>query len=448
MRQAFSTSILASLGHSIRKASVAALAVMVIGAALQPAAANSKYAGVVVDANTGKVLYANSANEHRYPASLTKMMTLYMVFERLAAGQISKNTSIPVSVNAAAEPPSKLGVKAGTSISVENAILSLVTRSANDVATAIGEFIGGSEQNFARMMTAKARSIGMSSTTFRNAHGLPNSEQVTTAHDMAMLGIALREHFPQYYHYFSTRSFTYGRSRIGNHNRLLGRVEGADGIKTGYTRASGFNLVSSVRKDGRDVVAVVMGGRSGASRDNQMVKLLKEYLPKASRRDQGPLIARGAVQPSAVASMALPTRRNAPIPTDRPEIDIASAYVATQQASAAPIPGPAPSPMTPPRVIEEQGDIDPVNTSSTGLSGWAIQVGSMPSNEEAREMLDKATSVAAKALGGASPFTETFAMDGRTYHRARFGGFQSRNSANGACGALKKAGIACYSLPL
>src|SRR5690606_36736697 len=143
------------------------------------------------------------------------------------------------------------------------------------------------------------------------------------------------------------------------HNRLLGRVEGVDGIKTGYTRASGFNLVSSVRKDGRDVVAVVMGGRSGASRDNQMVKLIKEYLPKASRKDQGPLIARGSVQPSAVASLALPRRGEAPIPTDRPEIDIASAYVATQRASAAPIPAAAPSPMDPPRVIEEQGDIDP-----------------------------------------------------------------------------------------
>lgn len=451
MRQAFSISSLTSLGRKIAKAGVVAMAVAMIGVTAQPAAANPKYAGVVIDANTGKVLYSHSADEQRYPASLTKMMTLYMLFERMAAGQVSTGTRIPVSAKAAAEPPSKLGVKAGQSVTAEQAILALVTRSANDIATAIGEYIGGSEQNFARMMTAKARSLGMASTTFRNAHGLPNTGQVTTARDMATLGIALREHFPQYYGYFSTRSFQFGKNRIGNHNRLLGRIEGVDGIKTGYIRASGFNLVSSVKTNGRNVVAVVMGGRTGASRDNQMAELIQTYLPKASRGGGGALIARrGTVEsaPAAVASVILPKRADAPIPSDRPEMNLASAYVATQQASAAAMPIAAPTPAEPVRVIEEQGDIDPVSTSSTGLSGWAIQVGSMPTSDEARDMLDKATRAAARAIGGASPFTETFAMNGRTFHRARFGGFGSQRDANGACSALKKAGIACYALPL
>jgi D-alanyl-D-alanine carboxypeptidase len=426
---------------------VAAGMVLAAAAAIvSPASANPKYSGFVIDANTGKVLYSSNADEQRYPASLTKMMTLYLTFERLAAGQISRSTPVPVSAKASAEAPSKLGLKAGQTITVENAILALVTKSANDVATALGEFMGGSEQNFARMMTAKARSLGMNSTTFRNAHGLPNPGQVTTARDMATLGIALREHFPQFYSYFSTRSFTYGRSRIGNHNRLLGRLEGVDGIKTGYINAAGFNLVTSIKSDGKSVVGVVLGGRTASSRDNQMAELLRTYLPKASRRDTGPLIARrGTIEaaPPVVASVTLPGRGEAPIPGERPAMDVASAYVETQKQTMPQMASAAPA-----TIVEEQGDIDPVNTSSTGLSGWAIQVGSMPTGEEARDMLDKAGRIAASAIGGASPFTELFALDGRTYHRARFGGFASKTSANGACNVLRKAGMPCYALPL
>ncbi|RUX28603.1 D-alanyl-D-alanine carboxypeptidase, partial [Mesorhizobium sp. M4A.F.Ca.ET.050.02.1.1] len=184
------------------------------------------------------------------------------------------------SAHAAAEPPTKLGVKPGGSVSVDTAILSMVTKSANDSATALGELLGGNEANFARMMTAKARALGMNGTVFRNANGLPDPGQFTTAHDMAMLGIALREHFPQYYGYFSQRSFLYGRRRINGHNRLLGRIKGVDGIKTGYTRASGYNLVSSVNDGDRKLVAVVMGGASGRARDNQMAGLINAYMPK------------------------------------------------------------------------------------------------------------------------------------------------------------------------
>ena len=255
----------------------------------------SKYAAIVVDANTGKTLFSANAEQPRYPASLTKMMTLYLTFEALADGQdqeVARRCRSPQ--HAAAQPPTKLGVKAGGSVTVETIIYSLVTKSANDSAAAIAEYLGGSEDGFARMMTAKARKLGMTGTVFRNAVGPARPGQHSTARDMAILGIALREHFPQYYAYFSTRSFTYGRQRMANHNRLLGRVKGVDGIKTGYTRASGFNLVSSVGDGNRRIVAVVMGGQTGRARDNHMAELIKNYLPKASGRGGGDLIAKAA----------------------------------------------------------------------------------------------------------------------------------------------------------
>jgi len=267
-----------------------------------PAAAGPKYAGIVVDAKTGKVLYSEDPDGLRYPASLTKMMTLYLTFEALESGRISLDTQVPVSAHAAAEPPSKLGVRAGGSVSVDQAIRALVTRSANDIATALGEFVGGSEDRFASLMTSKARALGMTRTTYRNANGLPNTAQMTTARDQARLGMALRQHFPQYYGYFSIRSFDYGRQTIGNHNRLVGTVRGVDGIKTGYTRAAGSNLATSAQIDGRSIVAVVLGGRSSAARDATMRKLVADYLPEASRSGNSNLIAQAA--PAAPAPTA------------------------------------------------------------------------------------------------------------------------------------------------
>ncbi|WP_319413817.1 serine hydrolase [uncultured Cohaesibacter sp.] len=275
--------------RATRRAPIARPAIMIAAAflmaiaALAPssAQANSKYAGYVIDVKSGKVLYSNNANSLRYPASLTKMMTLYMVFEKLEQGELSLSSRLKVSRHAAGQAPSKLGLKPGSTISVKDAILALVTKSANDVAAVIAENIGGSESKFASMMTSTARSIGMSRTTFKNASGLPNSQQRTTAADMALLGQALQDRFPTYYKYFNTRVFQYGKARYGNHNKLLGRVKGVDGIKTGYTNASGFNLVTNVKTGDRHIVAVVMGGRTGASRDAQMRKLIKDYLPKA-----------------------------------------------------------------------------------------------------------------------------------------------------------------------
>ena len=259
-----------------------ALAVVLL-AGTAPAAANPKYAGVVYDVIGGTTLYADDADEKRYPASLTKVMTLYVVFEELAAGNITLDTLFTVSRYAAARPPSKIGFKPGGTIKVRDAIMALVTKSANDVASAVAENISGSEAAFARRMTKTARRLGMNATTFRNASGLPNAKQVTTARDMVKLGIAIQRDFPQYYGVFETQTFAYGERRYRNHNRLLGRIDGVDGIKTGFIRASGFNLLTSIRRDGRHLVAVVMGGRTGASRNAHMAELLAEHLPKGRR---------------------------------------------------------------------------------------------------------------------------------------------------------------------
>lgn len=434
-------------GRAFLKPAVTAIAALAIGlsSVAGTSAASSKYSAVVIDANTGKTLFSANAESARYPASLTKMMTLYMVFERLAAGKLKKSTQVPFSQHAAAQPPTKLGVKAGKSVSVETIIYSLVTKSANDSAAAIAEFIGGSEDGFARMMTAKARKLGMRGTVFQNASGLPDAGQHSTARDLAILGIALREHFPQYYSYFSTRSFSYGRQRMANHNRLLGRVKGIDGIKTGYTRASGFNLVSSVRDGKRSIVAVVMGGQTGRARDNHMADLIKKYLPKASGRGGGgDLVASAeetvevaAVEPEDVQPVVRPTRkpkREAPAaPTAEEEITTTSETV---QAYAAPADKP-----------KALAAVDTIETSATSApSGWSIQVASMPDRDQAKSMLAKTGKQAASILADASAYTVPFDKDGVTYYRVRFGGFASKTAAWNTCGALKKKKISCYAV--
>ncbi|UVK37074.1 D-alanyl-D-alanine carboxypeptidase [Mesorhizobium sp. AR10] len=468
MRQALSGFVSKSV-FSLKTIMIVALAMSFVVADAGSSLA-AKSAAIVIDAKTGKVLYSSDANGRRYPASLTKMMTLYLTFEALAKRRISKNTPVVFSANAAAEPPTKLGVRPGGSVTVETAILSMVTKSANDSSTALGELLGGSEANFARMMTAKARALGMNGTVFRNANGLPNPGQFTTARDMATLGIALREHFPQYYGYFSQRSFLYGRQRINGHNRLLGRIKGVDGIKTGYTRASGFNLVSSVADGDRRIVAVVMGGNSGRSRDNQMAGLIKAYLPRASSRGGGDLIAKagGDGPMKALVKVFLP-KHDAPTPDDKPAVEdnaVASnddpttpdveqtsatveevtpvvqikkvktvAVAAATDASTAQVVA---------AFAEPAPAVDPVNTASVP-SGWAVQVASSPSQSEAQAFLDKTTKQARSILADASGFTVAFDKDGVTYYRARFG-FGSKNSAWNACNALKKKKIACYAV--
>ncbi|WP_255608108.1 D-alanyl-D-alanine carboxypeptidase [Methylosinus sp. Sm6] len=236
------------------------------------------FAAIVVDANTGRTLYGRNESDLRHPASITKVMTLYLLFEQLEKGRLRLDSPLVISAHAAAQAPTKLGLPPGQTIDVENAIKAVVTKSANDIAVAIAENIAGDEDAFADQMTRKAHALGMSRTHYANASGLPNDEQVTTARDLAVLGRAIQDRFPRYYRYFSTYSFTYRGQSHRNHNRLLGQIEGVDGIKTGYTRASGFNLLSSVRRGGRHIVAVVLGGTSGPARDRIMAGLISEHI--------------------------------------------------------------------------------------------------------------------------------------------------------------------------
>ncbi len=428
------------------------------------AAKGDRYAAIVVDANTGKTLFSANADAKRYPASLTKMMTLYMLFEAMQAGRINKDTRIPVSSYAASRPPTKIGFRPGQSIRAEDAALAMITKSANDVAAAVGEYLGGSEERFAQMMTAKARRLGMRNTTFRNASGLPNMAQHSTARDMAVLGMALRQHFPREFAYFSRRSFEFRGQTIRGHNRLLGRVEGVDGIKTGYTNASGYNLVSSVNLDGRRLVAVVMGGNTGASRDAHMAQLIRKYLPMATRgRSNDALIAARSEAPQAVASIDLPKAKQAPVPIARTAVEdlinseVGEGDVDQPQVLALVAPTPRPAALAAQAAIRptpkasvpnaQAQDVDPVTTASAPVTGgWAIQIGSLPSEGQARDMLAKASATAGQTLRSVSPHTETFNKGNATFYRARFVGFASKQAAWDACASLKRKNFGCYAI--
>ena len=300
------------------------------------------FSSIVVDGNSGATLSSSNPDASRHPASLTKIMTLYLLFERLDAGKMKLDTEMPVSEHASDQDPTKLGLLPGQTIRVEDAIKGLVTRSANDAAVVIAEALAGSEDDFAKLMTRKAHMLGMSKTVYRNASGLPDDAQVTSARDQATLGRAIQDRFPRYYRYFSTAEFTFRGHSISNHNHLLGTVEGVDGIKTGYTRASGFNLVTSMRRGNRHLVGVVLGGRSGSSRDATMRSLLAENLEKAStRRTVAAIIERNPTEASsdiAEAEIAAPPAaspvQSAPMPI-APQPRPASAASLMSQASAA-----------------------------------------------------------------------------------------------------------------
>jgi D-alanyl-D-alanine carboxypeptidase len=284
------------------------------------------FSAIVVDVNSGRTLYSRSEHDLRHPASVTKVMTLYLLFEQLEKGRLRLDSPLMISQHAAAQAPTKLGLRPGQTISVDNAIKAVVTKSANDIACAIAENVAGDEHSFAQMMTHKAHALGMRNTHYENASGLPDPNQVTTAYDLAVLGRAIQDRFPRYYRYFSTPSFAYNGAVHRNHNHLLGQVEGMDGIKTGYTRASGFNLLTSVRRHGHHIVAVVMGGKTAYTRDRIMAGLIEENIgggaavwragalaedPRASEAQESPVderIQRVRVASERVQQIAAPER--------------------------------------------------------------------------------------------------------------------------------------------
>jgi len=340
---------------------------------------NPKSASIIVDAKSGAVLQSSNADAPRHPASLTKVMTLYLLFEQLDSGKLKLNSELEVSVRASRQSPTKLGLQPGQTITVENAIKGLVTRSANDAAVVVAEAIAGDEDDFARMMTRKARALGMTRTVYRNASGLPNDDQITTARDQATLGRAIQERFPRYYRYFSTVSFNYRGRNIRNHNHLLGKVEGVDGIKTGYIRASGFNIVTSLRRGNRHLVGVVMGGRSASARDATMRKLLADNLDKAATRQTVAAITeRPVVEANAAAAEDAANNR----PSRTVQVDGAvKVAAATAEPDAAPTPRPRPQSAPTQAVASTAPAATPPAPLTSGVVA-AGQVAAVPGSSE------------------------------------------------------------------
>jgi D-alanyl-D-alanine carboxypeptidase len=470
--------------------------------------ASTNFAAIVVDGNSGHVLYARNENELRHPASITKVMTLYLLFAELEKGRLRLDSRIPISARAAAQAPTKLGLDPGDTISVENAIKAIVTLSANDIAVAVAEDIGGDESTFAAMMTREAHVLGMARTHYANASGLPNDAQITTAADLALLGRAIQERFPRYYHYFSTRAFVYDGVVNRNHNHLLGRIDGLDGIKTGYTRQSGFNLLTSVKRDGHFIIAVVLGGTTAASRDRIMAGLIESEIDKGSTRRSAPMIADverekrrgGAAErpievvhsvPFVPTAGPLPVASIEPTPIPRPAF-VSSTPIPMQPMQIGPTRRvaydgstgrPTTSTTTPSMLgweigppaakdedaakfvnakrIETQGDQSSAKDSQRVAttkesadvatdrlgpvrSGWMIQVGATDDAAAATKLLARAKVRSAHALHAAEPFTEKVRKGDQTLYRARFAGLDA-DDAEAACRSLKRSGFACFA---
>jgi D-alanyl-D-alanine carboxypeptidase len=395
-------------------------------------------ASIVVDGYSGAVLQASNPDALRHPASLTKIMTLYLLFEHLDAGRIRLDTPLKVSEHASEQAPTKLGLQAGQSIIVEDAIKGMVTKSANDAAVVVAENLGGDEGKFAKLMTQTARAIGMTRTTYINASGLPDDDQVTTARDQALLGRTIQEHFPRYYKYFSTESFVYHGEAMRNHNHLLGSVDGVDGIKTGFTRASGFNLVTSVHRSGRYLVAVVMGGHSSFERDADMRKLISVHIKQASLRGTGRVVVQhdwhqsiasvdvqpaaepaDPIQPPIVSTVTLqaapeqsrssaeqPPLLSSDAPNQPPGTSHPNAQVATRWpsklevfASVDSMQNAKPSIQATPAVSEPARKVEAEpHASRHAHGGWLIQIGAFDGENEAKEHLTAARLKMSQAL--------------------------------------------------
>ena len=399
------------------------IAILLFSLALATPAAAGRYASVVIDADSGQVLHGRHADTKRYPASLTKMMTLYMTFEALEKGRLKLGQSLTASKRAAGMPPSRLGLKRGDKIKVRDVILALVVKSANDAAVVIAEELGGTEIKFAKLMTAKAKALGMTRTSFRNASGLHNRHQKSTARDMARLAAALLRDFPDYYHYFSSKSFKYGKRTYRNHNSLLRYYEGADGMKTGYVRASGFNLVASAERANRRVIGVVFGGKSARSRDAHMRTLLDRGFKQLTR---------------AVAKAPDPPRRN-PLRVATAQKPASATQTASLGSSVALSPAPATNIAT---TAPQTGAANPPR-----LGSWGVQVGAFSRFAPAQLAATQAARRVPTILLDTRSVIETIERSaGGPLYRARLIGL-SETSAREACRKLKEMRHSCVVVP-
>jgi len=379
---------------------------MLVGAGRAEA---SKYASIVMEEASGRVLFSRNADSLRYPASLTKIMTLYLLFEDIEAGKISLKSRIPVSKRAASRSPSKLYLKPGQSINAEQAIYALVTKSANDVATAVAEKLAGTERKFAKRMTRKAKSLGMTRTTFMNASGLPNPRQRSTARDMARLAIAIRRDFPQFYKFFSTKSFSWKGRRFKNHNRLLANYSGTDGIKTGYINASGFNLVAAVERRGVRLIGVVFGGKTSRSRDRHMISILDRQFKRAKTIT----VRAAAAMPSALP--IAPPRRTADLP-EMPATLPNSAHIAARG-----------------------------NKPGDARSLWSVQIGNFAQRANAHKAAIRARRMADDVLGMTPAHLMLVSRGNMPLWRVRFNNLDE-GAARAACAALFSAGSPCIAV--
>jgi len=364
------------------------------------------YSAIVLDADTGRVLHAHEADTPRYPASLTKMMTLYMAFDALKDGRLRLDQRISVSPHAATQAPSAIGLRPGQTLTVKDAILAAVTKSANDATVALGEAIGGDEPTFAAQMTRRARALGMTNTTFKNASGLPNPGQKTTARDMSVLALALLKNHKGYYSYFQTPEFEWNDKVFANHNHLLKRYEGVDGIKTGFIRASGFNLVASAKRDGRRVIGVVFGGSSVVARDNQMIKLLDAAFDRIDDTDT-----------------------NAPVMADA-KTDRHFGLISSAEAATAPAPAPA----------KAKKGAKKVAAAVPAKSGeWAVQLGAFRQAAAAEKLVNKARGKVPEA----EPLVDAVDAGNKiTLYRARLTGL-TQADARQACEQFKREKMTC-----
>ena len=423
---------------------------------LRPADAKPQFSAIAIDARTGKILFANDADGLRQPASLTKVMTLYLLFEDIKSGRIKLNSNLIVSKRAASMAPSKIGIKPGSTISVENAIKALVTKSANDVAAAIAENLAGSEANFAIRMTKAARDMGMSKTTFKNASGLPNPSQLTTARDMATLSLRLQRDFPEYYPYFRITSFSYKGQTIRTHNRLLGRFQGTDGIKTGYISASGYNLTTSAKRDKKRIVGVVMGSPSGNARNKYMMNMLEKAFRKCV---DGTTIAalagasKGAIDPLEKVRKSLTAKANekptaadsagpAPLETKVLEAKIEDLVAETADEPVKTVNADLQLPPKLPFQVKQEVEDTKVATIDPT---WKIQIGTYPKKKEARLKLQEIRASGYSFLSGKQAFTVEVQKGKKTIYRAHFSGF-TQKTAKSACSKLSQKGLECITL--
>ena len=471
-----------------------ALSLVVLAATLVVAApeAEARYASIIIDAETGEVLRSRNADTRRYPASLTKMMTLYLLFEALDNGRLTLDSKLKVSKRAARQPASKLWLSAGSTIRVENAIRALIVKSANDVAVVVAEALGGTEAGFAEQMTRKAQALGMSRTTFRNASGLPNRRQRSTARDMSRLARALMYDFPHRYHYFDDQRFRYGGRTHRTPNRLLGSYRGLDGMKTGYIRASGFNLVASAERDGRRIIAVVFGGRTARSRNNHMANLLDLGFERLIALDaqRGRVRYAGIPRPPTSSGLAAPAPRSKPATVrlataaPSPPVEVAEAPPLEDMGAAAAAPAedvevgsPEPSPAresqrprqvsvttkvaelqnsrslpplpperpTPAYGAASAGAYTPPQPRVASLATdrpWGIQVGAYAS-VTAAEIAMRRASARVPLLNGAAATLAPRSTAGRdTLYRALFLGLH-KNEADRVCKTLRAAPMPC-----